>query len=290
MPDEAVDDTHLAEGLAALRKALRAGTRDADRARKALDALAASGALGRLEVLDAHVGALRDADLSPWGLEEQRAAAVAPLRALHERMGSRARAKLLRELSELARAQGDEVTSLSATPLNVLIAPFTVEIDVGKAEARLSYARAVIASCPASAREILAACEAARQTITAEAIASADFFDMLQRAYRVALVAREGRPGDRVDLVDLLHPLALLRAGVGGWHKLPLAKVKPFPRYLLAYQLHRLRRDGALVTDGQRVELGTATGGSTRDKRRVLFIPTTPSDGQYHLSIRFTPA
>ena len=39
---------------------------------------------------------------------------------------------------------------------------------------------------------------------------------------------------------------------------------------------------------GRRISLGTATGGSTRNKRNVLFVPVSVTDGQYYLSIVFT--
>jgi hypothetical protein len=104
------------------------------------------------------------------------------------------------------------------------------------------------------------------------------------------LAARGHTLGERVDLVDLRLPLALLRTGADRWRRIELAKTPSYERYQLAYQLQRLRKDQLLEKGGLRLDLGSATGGSTRQKHNVLFIPRAGGDGQYYLSLRFVKA
>jgi hypothetical protein len=283
------DERTLAESLSALRSDLKKRLQGAMRAGKACEGLASASALGSLAALDRHLPALRDADLAAFGLEERRAELVARLTAHQERLKAQARMSLI---GELARAgEGVEVALLTETPLTVLVAPLAVEVDLEAGAAKVLYAREVVAECEPEAAAILAARQKAMDQIRAEALDSAAFFDLARRAYQTVLLARGIQQGERVDLVDLLGPLSLLGRDAGDWRKASAAGGKGFPaypRYLLAYQLYRLQRDGMLAKDGARLELGAATAGSTRNKRDVLFVPSSATEGQYFLSIRIT--
>jgi hypothetical protein len=283
------DEKTLAESLAALRSDLKKRLSGAVRAGKACEGLASASALRSLAALDRHLPPLRDADLAPFGLEERRAELVAGLASHQERLRAQARMSLI---GELARAgQGVEVGLLTETPLTVLVTPLAVEVDLEAGSARVLYAREVVETCEPEAAAILAARQRAMDRIRAEALDSAAFFDLARRAYLTVLLARGLQPGERVDLVDLLGPLALLSRDTDDWRKAAggggSKGFAPYPRYLLAYQLQRLQRDGALAKDGARLELGAATAGSTRNKRDVLFVPSSATEGQYFLSIRF---
>ncbi|MBI2837380.1 MAG: hypothetical protein HYX75_03650 [Acidobacteria bacterium] len=275
----------LGEAIAALRQDLKKRLAPLNRAVRALDALAANGALDKLEVLDEHSAAVRDADLTPFGLGESQAAVAEQLVLLHDRLKTRARVAVLSDLTRLGA--GIEITQLTEHPLTVLISPMVAELDVSAGRAHILYAREMVDDVDLDARLILESREKAMAHIRQLAADSVDFFDTALRAYRTVLVARGLGLGDRIDIVDMLAPLALLRADVSVWRKTNLQKVAPYPRYLLAFQLQKLQRDGLLVKDGLRIELGTATGGSTRNKQDVIFVPTSPTEGQYYLSVRF---
>lgn len=282
------DVKQLEEDLSTQRKALRKALGAPQKALKALQSLEARGALSEVSPLAAAAAALRDVDLSPLGVDlssvaEQVCARLDVLRV-------RARSALLADLTRLARDQDLEATVLTERPLAVLLRPLTAELDLEAGIARLLYAREVVVEAPLVPARILAARTAALDTIRDQALPSPRFFDLAHRAWRTVISARGLEPESRVDLVDLLLPLALLRQDVDEWRALAPEKLAPWPRYLLAYQLRRLRHDGLLQQDGLRLELGVATGGSTRHKRNVIFLPTTPSEGQYHLSIRFVSA
>lgn len=289
----------LGQQVTDLRDALKRALRQPERARKALDALAKPGALGRVDAVESarktlqklSLAAIQD-DPSAGGttLDAARQDLVGDLGHHLSELRRQARGLLLRDLSERARAQGLAMQVLTDKPLEVQLSPFTVQLDLAAGEARVRYARETVFTCAPEAPAILRAWADAKARIKADALEPERFFDLLRQAYEVVRRARGLAPGDRVDLVDLAGPLALLRVGPDAWRKTPLGKVADFPRYLLAYQLVHLRRAGLLSHRGLRVDLGTATGGSTRDKRGVLFLPSSATEGQYHLSIRFAPA
>ena len=113
-------------------------------------------------------------------------------------------------------------------------------------------------------------------------IDSKSFWQALKAAYDIVLL-KDGKPaGERIDIVDVLVPMAWI------WpHAVQLKKATQFPRYLLAYQIQKLRQDGLIAHNGYRLDLGTATGGSTKNKANVLFIPMGPTEGQYYLTMCF---
>jgi len=284
-----VDDEALTEAVGGLRKALRKRAAGIERARKALDALVAAGALSKFSALASAVPALRDADLGPLELSDEQAAVVGPLSTRLAAAQARARSRILGALKQAGESMGMRPEILSDQPLVVLLAPLTVELDLAADKARVQYARETISEVDLDASKIFAAREAALAKIRDEALDSADFFPLARDAYEVARIARGLDRGARIDLVDVLAPLGLLAAGVDAWRKKETVPPR-FPRYLLAYQLRRLGRDRMLQHLGLRIELGTATGGSTRNKRDVLYVPSSPSEGQYHLSLRFVEA
>ncbi|MCB9727384.1 MAG: hypothetical protein H6746_02755 [Deltaproteobacteria bacterium] len=289
---DSADSPAPANALAAvsmLRDDLRAAVRSADRARKALDRLCKPGAIERIDLLGPELTALEGVDLAPMAFEERRLALVAELRRRMEAMRAERRSGVLGPLQRLAAADGVPVRMLSDSPPVLLLSPLGCELDFERGSARLTYARETVLEARLDASDILAKREEAMALIRGAAEPPERFFQAALSAYRLVLAARGLEAGDRVDLVDLLAPLALLATDSQLWRKTPLAKVPDYPRYLLAYQLQRLRREGALEQGGRRIDLGTATGGTTRDKRNVLFVPTAADDGQYYLSIRFTP-
>lgn len=283
---EAYDDKRsLIEPLSELKDELKTKLAGPLRAKKACEALVGTGALKELAIIDKHLPPLSDADLSAFGLEEQRLEVVSRLTALQEQLKARTRSAILGGLT----GQGLEVSLLTESPLTLLVAPLTVELDLDAAKAKVIYAREVVAECKPDAGSILSSRQQAMDHIRKQALDSPIFFDVALHAYKITLMTRGLQEGERVDLVDLLGPLAVLTRDIGEWRKAPKRGFTPYPRYLLAYQLQRLRRDGVLTHGGLRIELGAATAGSTKNKRDVLFVPTTPTEGQYYLSVRFLP-
>ncbi len=228
--------------------------------------------------------ALSDAQMSsPWR------ALVDDLSSHCDRQALLARQNLLSTLRDAATAQSIRFEKLSDSPPTVGLQPFNLEIDWDNNKATLSFAREPIEDTPLDTATILKIHADIKQSIKDRAVSSEKFFTWLRSAWQLTLAARAALPDERVDIVDLLGPLSLLSTPPDAWRSLRERDLKPYPRYLLAYQIFRLRKDRCLEHEGWRIDLGAATGASTRKKQNVLFIPTSPNDGQYYLSVRFLP-
>ncbi len=186
-----------------------------------------------------------------------------------------ARTELLTALNQKLDGQ---VSVLSDNPLELNISPLTLCVDTTRGTASLCYAREIIKSTSLDVNAILAERTQIAEFIKKTRLPSPLFFTTLLKAYRMTLIMQEKQSEERLDIVELLPALTLL---------IPQPKNTPYPKYLLAYQLQRLRRDKCLSLNNQRVLLGTATGGSARQKKNVLFIPHGSQEGQYYLSICF---
>ena len=190
-------------------------------------------------------------------------------------------ARLRADLREACAEVGIRPAVLSRDPLELYLAPVTVLIDVDRDLADLAFARIRQGRCRADGAAIVAARNEVVCDLEGESWDPEAFFAQLRGAW-----VRAG--GDAwVELIDVLPELALLRQPPS-FRKDPTAKkFVPYPRAQFAYDLWRLRRDRCLAADGWRLTLGTATGGSTRDKSRVLWLEDGRGGGQYHLTLRF---
>ncbi len=269
----------------ARRKATRKGTAPLRKALEALDAFCAGPPT--LEVLERKLADLGDARFEDEALEAQRQALHAELGQQRQRMRAKARSRTVGGLTRLAEAEGLQVEVLTESPLELRLSPLTVQIDFAANQAKLAYAREVVQRCPLDPPAIWKARQEAIDRIRSEALPSPEFFEVLRVACRTVQQRRGMAADARVDLVDLLGPLSLLVVPVDKWRGLGAKGLPSYPRWLLAYQLQRLRKDACLSQGGLRVELGAAAGGSARKKQNVLFVPAA-GDGQYHLSIRLT--
>lgn len=174
---------------------------------------------------------------------------------------------------------------ISDSPLVIYFHPLTLEVNFEQAKATWTYAHEALQTTSLDVSEILEAHKSLLDSFRASRIDSQQFWEILKISYEMVLLKRKEAASTRVDLVELLPALAWLWPNAAA-----LKKTTSFPRYLFAYQLQKMRADKLLERNGVRLELGTATGGSTRNKNNVLFIPMGVSEGQYYLSICFRQA
>lgn len=232
---------------------------------------------------------LADYDVAIDAVDQGRKALVERIDNVLKRLKIKARMAFLTKLNMLADAQKISVEKLSESPLVLYVAPLTFEIDFEQGGVDLLFGHECIDSdLPIDANALIEAHATHAGALTDDSLASEAFFDLLYDAYQTVLARTHGDPHSRVDLVDVLVPLAMLRADDKALRKKGLDALQPFSRALLAWQLAQLRRDGLLERNGRRLDLGAATGGSTRNKKDVLYIPVGPKNGQYYGSLRFT--
>ncbi|QDG51718.1 hypothetical protein FIV42_13465 [Persicimonas caeni] len=220
-------------------------------------------------------------------LDAQRAELIEALGAEMKKLRIKARMAFMQKLEMLAEAQDIALEKLSEAPLVLFADPLTFEIDFDAGGARLLYGHEPICELPLDAKELLGAHQTTVEELERRTIPSEDFFDRLRAAYRMVLAADGTEKGDRVDLVDVLVPLSVLGLERKDWRNKGPGALEPYPRHLLAWQLAKLRRDGVLERGGVRLDLGAATGGSTKNKQNVLYIPVGAKNGQYYGSLRF---
>jgi hypothetical protein len=194
------------------------------------------------------------------------------------------RRSFLDELIATAKAQNLACTMLGQQPPVVDLAGIQAEVDFDRESVELSYAREPLARVGFDAMAVLQERAARAAELAAVWPGAEVLFEALESAWRARL-GREGKaPGERVHLVDLLPELVI------EYERRGLRQSGTLSRAGLAFCLDRLARDGALERAGRRLELSTATGGSTKDKKRVLFLTAGMGGGQYYLAVRFVQA
>jgi hypothetical protein len=204
----------------------------------------------------------------------------------------RFRQAFLDKLFKSCKERELELRPLAEQPPTFAVQGLGLLLDFDKGHAELSYARERLEKAGLQSQELLDRIEELRAQLDAAWPGAEGFFAQLLAAYR-ARVGREGKSfGERVELVDVLPELSLelnpdvarkaVHSATGKAPSVPLLTRAEF-----AWLLDRLAREGGLAQQGLRLELGTATGGSTKDKKRVLFLEAGMGGGQYYLSLRF---
>ncbi|MGD9324830.1 MAG: hypothetical protein PVG26_12450 [Desulfobacterales bacterium] len=197
--------------------------------------------------------------------------------------------KFGRMLIESAESEGLTCKMIATEPMEFSLPPFTVAANLDQNLAYINYARLTLEELPAKPDRLTAALKKNLKMLET-GWSSEQFFDALYDAYRTQLFETKGRQGERVILTDLLARVALSFQS-DKFRSDPVAgNYRAYGRVRMAYDLSRLRRNGLLLRNGRRLNLGTATGASTRNKKGVLYIEETPGRGQYYLSIWFSPA
>lgn len=248
---------------------------------KALDKMGDVASLNRQDYVADALNAIQHADLAPYGGADSYAALIRGLEDRLRTLRTTARQDLIAGLNATA-PKPDQIKMVSDSPLVLYVHPLTLEVNFEQCKTTWSYAREPMAQSSLDPSNIWNVYGELLDQFRAARIDSKSFWQALKAAYDIVLL-KDGKPaGERIDIVDVLVPMAWI------WpHAVQLKKATQFPRYLLAYQIQKLRQDGLIAHNGYRLDLGTATGGSTKNKANVLFIPMGPTEGQYYLTMCF---
>ncbi|MBN1336491.1 MAG: hypothetical protein JXB39_11070 [Deltaproteobacteria bacterium] len=187
------------------------------------------------------------------------------------------------ELRAACEREGVELVLLGRDPLELRLPPVSVGVDLEAGRAEVRFAGLEVRRTQAEADAVLTARAEAVAWLEGRDWDPAAWLAVLKRAWLRASHGQE----TWVELTDVLPEVALLRQR-RRFRRDPTARnFEPYPAVRFAYDLWRARRDGVLSTDGWRLSLGPATGGSTRDRSRVLLLEDARGQGQYHLTLRF---
>lgn len=191
------------------------------------------------------------------------------------------RGRLATGLRRACEGLGIELLVLTREPLELRMAPLGVQVDLDADRASITFGREVLETCEAQTEQVVAARARALSALEAEPWDPAAFHRALREAW-------ERAPGEGwKELSDLYPQLVLALQGPRFWKDPSPRNLRPCSRAQVCYDLWRLRRDRALSVDGWRLSLGSATGGSTRDKKRVWWLEDDQGRGQYFLTARF---
>lgn len=257
--------------------------RDVEKLRRALDTLADVETWRSPATRKRCMQVLRDSESFALPQVKSLLDRLAPALAKY-RVGLRER--FLTDLETALQEEGGSLRRIGDQPPVFEISGLTLTIDFDKEDASLSYAREEVAKLPLDALEVLQAGRTVRDSLQDAWCGAEAFFAALLSAYRARL-GREGKPlGERIQLVKLCAELGVEYANRGLWQSKQKG-LRPLERVELAFCLDLLARAGKLHQGKHRLELGTATGGSTKDKKQVLFLEAGMGGGQYYLSLRF---
>jgi hypothetical protein len=232
---------------------------------------------------------LEGSDPKRFGLDIDFSELLKSAAADQQQRAGRRKIEFGRLLRENAQSQGLECKMITSEPMEFSLPPFTVAVNLDENIAQMNYARLPLERLPARPDRITTACRKNLKLLE-KGWPSEQFFDALHGAYQIRLFENGSRPGERLALTDLISHVALSFQSEKFRSDPVAGNYRPYGRVQMVYDLARLRRDGLLQRNGWRVNLGTATGASTRDKKGVLYIEENPGQGQYYLTIWFSPA
>ncbi|RJQ53458.1 MAG: hypothetical protein C4530_18015 [Desulfobacteraceae bacterium] len=232
---------------------------------------------------------LERSDPKALGLEIDFTELLKSTAADQQQRANRRKIEFGRMLHEKAESQGLACKMITSEPMEFSLPPFTVSVNLDQNMAQINYARLALEELPAKPDQIPAACLKNLKMLE-KGWSSEQFFDALCGAYRIQIFEEKSRPGERLVLTDLI-PYVALSFQSEKFRSDPVAgNYSPYGRARMAYDLSRLRRSGLLQRNGWRVNLGAATGSSTQNKKGVLYVEENPGQGQYYLTIWFSPA
>ena len=249
---------------------------------KSLEKLDTEKSLERQDYVADALDALKSNDLTALGCGELQTDIKQSLAVKLRNLRANAHHNLVTGLTKGLGDKAEQMKIISDSPLVIYLHPLTLEVQFEQKKATLEYAHEPLATTSLDPDEILKTHADLLDVFRSSRIDSARFWDICKMAYEMVVLKNGQTANSRVDIVELLPPLAWL------WpNPAAMKKNAVFPRYLLAYQLQKLRADNMLQQKSLRIDLGTATGGSTKNKSNVLYIPAGATEGQYYLSICF---
>lgn len=262
--------------------------RELGKARAALRPFALQETYADLKKLEQRIAALQQALAGEVGRRAGVASLGPELEAWRAGAAQRLRKSVGRELKEACAAAGLELTVVSREdPVEVRIPPLAVVLDFAKGQAELRFARLPLATCSAQAGAIVLAHRATLAELESD-FEPKSFFEHCWAAYSAACAVLGKKRGERIEIVDFLPHLAL-RLQSKKFQVEPLrANWRDYPRARFAYDVHRLRKAGALSQNGQRMNFGVATGTTAAAKSRVLYLEDEHGRGEYKLTIYFS--
>lgn len=199
-----------------------------------------------------------------------------------------------------------EVRCVGSEPLEFKVGPFAVRPQFASGTFSLAYARVLLAdNVPLDSDVLFRTLEEQtaifnnngyKMPLAEGILAESDegqelfcreMFDDILTAYKIMLRCRRKGLGDRVPLHDIWAVLAVLRQNREFAEDGTASAFREYSRAQFCWDIVRLRRCGGLQRRGLRLNLSTATIGTTKNKEQVFWLDDGVGSGQYYLSLWF---
>ncbi len=193
-----------------------------------------------------------------------------------------------RKLKEACGAAGLKLKVISREdPVELRIPPLAVRLNFDKGEAEFLFAKEPLATCPVTPEDIIANHGKIVRGLEG-AFDPAQFFERCYEAYRMGLVVKGAKRGERLELNDFLGHLATRMQSTKFEVNPVSGNYRGYSRGQFAYDVHRLRLARGLQQNGRRLNFGVATGTAASKKSRVIYMEDEYGQGEYKLNIFFT--
>lgn len=193
------------------------------------------------------------------------------------------------QLREAAEQAGLALSTITTTPLEYRLGKFTLLVNLSAGKVDIQYSRITAVQTSLDALAVVDKVKELEAALNAgEFKAEACFMEMLT-AYKRRLIFEERALGERANLVDLVPEIAFQRELGKKMLKRSDGKQRKYDKIQFAWNFVRMWRElHGLEYKGYRLNLGTATINSTRNKQAVLYLEEGGTHGQYYLSVWFT--
>ena len=228
------------------------------------------------------------------------------LKALQEQVRRDCVYAFRRGFKSAAEARGWQVQRLGTEPLEFKVGPFSLCPNLQRGTAKLCYARSqVLAEMSLELDTLFDVLEeqvavferrghknglpkgVELSSPQSQRLFCREFFQDILTAYRIMIRCRRKQMGERVPLHDIWAVLAVLRQNDQFTDTGDAAFYQEYSRAQFAWDIARLRLHGGLQQNGQRLNLSTATIGTTKNKELVFWLDDGLGNGQYYLSLWF---
>ncbi|MGM9997782.1 MAG: hypothetical protein ACI38Q_00030 [Candidatus Bruticola sp.] len=205
-----------------------------------------------------------------------------------------------------AAESGWEVRCTGAEPLEFKVGPFYIRPNFAEGTCSVAYARvSAIDNLPLEASSVFTYLNSLTELLNSNGYKNGligglksdspeghelfcqEYFADVWTAYNTMLRCRRKSVGDRVPLHDIWAVLSVLRQNQEFRDSGDSRFFKEYSRLQFCWDIVRLRRCGGLQRGKLRLNLSTATIGTTKNKEKVFWLDDGVGNGQYYLSLWF---
>ena len=193
-----------------------------------------------------------------------------------------------RDLREAFAEKG--ITLGGNSPSELVADLFLVKVDMRRKEVDMTFSRQPVSDkkIKLNVEQVVSAYERAKKEICERNVDLKIFLSELFEAYNRVLKLSDKSIGTRTIIVDCYRELIMVRQPAS-FRKTPSKqKFLDYPKTNFAFDMMQLRRSQAMVFDGHRLNLGTATIDVGSDSARAMFLANDASEGQFIQHLYFT--